>query len=69
LAVNPEIIAISRALLSLSAAVMETRHALLRLTPPQGEEFAKYLQSSDAAMVQCLEHIKKLLDLIENSGE
>jgi hypothetical protein len=57
------------ALLALSAAVQETRLALLLLAPREGDEFAKHLQASSAATDQCLEHIQKLLQLIENRRE
>jgi hypothetical protein len=60
-----ETLAITKALLAVSAAVVETRQALLLLTPAQSDEFVTHLQSSNAAMDRCLAHIQELLALID----
>jgi hypothetical protein len=69
MASNAETLAITRALLALTAAVRETREALRLLMPPESDQFYKHLQASTAASDQCLEHIQKLLQLMDKGRE
>jgi hypothetical protein len=64
-----ETIEITQALLAISAALRETRQALLLLKPQDGDDFLKHLENSADASDECLEHILKLIKLIETSGE
>jgi hypothetical protein len=64
-----ETLAVTGVLLALSAAVMETRRALELLALQEKDEFAKHVDASNAASEECLQQIRKLLDLIEKRVE
>jgi len=69
MASNAETIAITQALFALWAAVMATQQALRLLTPPENDEFAEHLKNANTARDQCLEHLQKLVELIEKRRE
>jgi hypothetical protein len=69
MASKAETLAIAQALIALSAAVEDAQRALRLLTPPESDEFTKHLKYSTAASDECLEHIQKLLSLIEQGRE
>ena len=62
-----ETIAITQALLALSAALRETQRTLLLLTPPEGDEFLKHIAAAGLANDRCLERIQELVELL-NTG-
>jgi len=61
---NPEIVAITRALLALSTAVRETQRAVFLLKTPGNDDVQKALDLADSASGECLEYLAKLIALI-----
>jgi hypothetical protein len=67
MATNAETIAISQALLALSTAIDEIIDAQLALVPEGDSVLKEHLDTANAAVTQSLEHIQRLLSLIEKT--
>jgi hypothetical protein len=69
MASNAQAIAITRALLALSTAVVQMRRALLLLEPGAKEGFAQHLDSADRAIDEVSPQLERLIELIEKRRE
>jgi hypothetical protein len=65
MASNAEIVAITRALLALSNAVDELIDAQTALMPEGNSTVREHLDTANAAVTESLEHIQRLLSLLE----
>ena len=64
---DEKVVAITQALFALWTAVMATQQAVRLLAPPENSEINEHLRNAYAARDQCLEHLQKLIKLMEQS--
>src|SRR5205085_910370 len=69
MAVNAETAAITRALIALITSLGAIERALLELAPSQARNFRDHIEAAQNAREDCLQRVKRLVELMEKNHE